>query len=100
MLKNAQGDTVTELGSGEVYAEATYANKDEQEKKLTLYMALYDKDGMLKSVKLKSETVVPDSNGIVKTENMLLDENSDAAYIKLFLWEDGIKPLCGSVEID
>ena len=100
VLKDAQDNEVTELKGGAVYAEATYVNKDAKDKKLTLYMALYDKNGMLKSVKLKNETAASNSNGIIKTESMVIDDNSDAVYVKLFLWEDGIKPLCNATKID
>lgn len=98
-LKNAQGDTVTKLDGGEVYAEATYINKDTKEKKLTLYMSLYDNNGVLQAVKLKNETALPNSNGTIRTERMNVDGNSEAVYIKLFLWDNG-KPLCNSVKID
>lgn len=100
VLKDEQDNEVTELKGGAVYAEATYVNKDTKDKKLTLYMALYDKNGMLKSVKLKNETAASNSNGIIKTESMVIDDNSDAVYVKLFLWEDGIKPLCNATKID
>jgi hypothetical protein len=99
-LKNAQGETVTELGSGEVYAEAAYINKDSKNKELTLYMVLYDKDGILQSVRVKNETATPNNNGTIRTENMNISDNSEAVYVKLFLWEDGMKPLCGAVTIN
>lgn len=98
-LKNAQGETINELGVGEVYAEASYVNKDSKEKKLTLYMALYDKDGTLQSVRVKNETAAPKGNGTIRTESMNISDNSEAVYVKLFLWEDGMKPLCNSVTI-
>lgn len=100
LLKDVQGNEMTELKSGEAYAEATYVNKSDKNKKITLYMALYDKDDALQSVRVKSETAAPEGNGTIRTESMNIGDNSEAVYVKLFLWEDGMKPLCNSVKVD
>lgn len=100
LLKDVQGNEMTELKSGEAYAEATYVNKSDKDKKITLYMALYDKDGVLQSVRVKSETAAPEGNGTIRTESMNIGDNSEAVYVKLFLWEDGMKPLCNSVKVE
>lgn len=99
-LKNAQGDTVTELNGNDVYAEATYVNKSAQEKKICLYMALYDNYGILKAVKLKNETAAPQSNDTIQTDSITLSDYADTASVKLFLWENEMKPLCNSITID
>lgn len=99
VLKDIDGNKVTSLAGGEVYAEAEYTNTDDTDKDLTLYMALYDQDGILRSVKLKNETAAPDSTLTVRTENMDIGENPQAVYIKLFLWENGITPLCDTIKM-
>ena len=99
VLKDAQGNEMKELKNSEAYAEATYVNKDNKEKKLTLYMALYDKDGKLQSVKIKNETAAPKGTGTIRTENANIDNSAGAAYVKLFLWENGMKPLYNSITI-
>ena len=85
------------LAAVEVYAEAAYINKDSKNKELTLYMVLYDKDGILQSVRVKNETATPNNNGTIRTENMNISDNSEAVYVKLFLWEDGMNLMrCGN----
>ncbi len=62
-------------------------------------MALYDKDGKLQSVKIKNETAAPKGTGTIRTENANIDNSAGAAYVKLFLWENGMKPLYNSITI-
>ena len=52
-----QGNAVNKLNGAEVYAEAVYTNDNADRKELTLYMALYDNYGKLKSVKQRKETI-------------------------------------------
>ena len=80
----------------EVYGEAVYTNDSADSKVLTLYMAMYDNDGKLKSVKQRKETIAANSTATIKTDRISTDDNS---YIKLFLWNDEMKPLCNSVTI-
>ncbi len=100
VLKDMQGNEITKLNGNDVYAEAAYVNQSAQEKKICLYMALYDNNGILTSVKLKNETAAPQSNGTIKTDSISLGDYADTVCVKLFLWENEIDPLCGSVEIN
>lgn len=95
-LKDMQGNAVNALDSTEVYGEAVYTNDSADSKVLTLYMAMYDNDGKLKSVKQRKETIAANSTATIKTDRISTDDNS---YIKLFLWNDEMKPLCNSVTI-
>lgn len=95
-LKDMQGNAVNELNGAEVYGEAVYTNDSADSKVLTLYMAMYDNDGKLKSVKQRKETIAANSTATIKTDRISTDDNS---YIKLFLWNDEMKPLCNSVTI-
>lgn len=95
-LKDMQGNTVNKLDGAEVYAEAVYTNDNADRKELTLYMALYDNYGKLKSVKQRKETIAAYSTSTIKTDSLSADTDS---YIKLFLWEDGMKPLYNSITI-
>ena len=95
-LKDMQGNAVNELNGAEVYGEAVYTNDSADSKELTLYMAMYDNDGKLKSVKQRKETIAANSTATIKTDRISTDDNS---YIKLFLWNDEMKPLCNSVTI-
>ena len=95
-LKDMQGNAVNELNGAEVYGEAVYTNDSADSKVLTLYMAMYDNDGKLKSVKQRKETIAANSTATIKTDRISTDDNS---YIKLFLWTDEMKPLCNSVTI-
>lgn len=99
VLKDKQGNEITELKSGETYAEAEYVNESDKNREITLYMALYDKDGTLRSVKAASETAAPESNGIIRTESINISEDPEALYVKTFLWADGMKSLCDSVTV-
>ena len=95
-LKDMQGNAVNKLNGAEVYAEAVYTNDNADRKELTLYMALYDNYGKLKSVKQRKETIAAYSTSTIKTDSLSADTDS---YIKLFLWEDGMKPLYNSITI-
>ncbi len=100
VLKDADDNEITELNTGDVHAEATYVNKDTSEKTLTLYMALYDSNGVLQSVKTKNETVAAQADKTFTTESISLENKADGEYVKLFLFEDGIKPVFVAVKID
>lgn len=95
-LKDMQGNAVNKLNGAEVYAEAVYTNDNADRKELTLYMALYDNYGKLKSIKQRKETIAAYSTSTIKTDSLSADTDS---YIKLFLWEDGMKPLYNSITI-
>ena len=56
----------------------------------------YDNYGKLKSVKQRKETIAAYSTSTIKTDSLSADTDS---YIKLFLWEDGMKPLYNSITI-
>ena len=96
-LKDMQGSAVNKLNGTEVYGEAVYTNESADSKEVTLYMALYDNGGKLKSVKQRKETIAANSTATIKTDRISTDDNS---YIKLFLWENGMKPLCNTVKVD
>ncbi len=94
VLKNEQGIEVDELNGGDVYAEASYVNKSDESKELCLYMAVYNEDGTLKSLKSGEETAEPQGSGIIKTD--LISGGADNEYIKIFLWENGMQACCES----
>jgi len=98
VLKDAQGNEIQKLIGGEVYGECLYRNTSEQNKKLTLYMALYDNSGALKSI--KKATADAKNDTVIKTENMNIGKNADGMCIKLFAWEDDMKPLFDAVTVD
>lgn len=98
-LVGSDGSVITELTGGiEVHAEAVYSTIANE--KTTVYMALYDKDGVLKNIKLAAQTAEENEIATLVTNAISLPENIDGAYIKLFLWNDALKAAHDAVKIN
>lgn len=97
-LVDSSGNIVTELASkATVHAEAIY-NTTKAEK-ISIYMALYDKDGALKNIKLRTQDTNKDAATTLATGNITLPESIDGASIKLFLWNDDLNALHSTIKI-
>ena len=77
------GYTVTEDG-GTIKAAVT--NNYDAEKKVNLYIAVYDSNGLLKDVKMDSQSV---ASGAEVTLTMPVPTVTDGGDYKVFLWNGG-----------
>lgn len=77
------GYTVTEDG-GTIKAAVT--NNYDTEKKVNLYVAVYDNNGVLKEIKIDSKSVAP---GAEVTLTLLVPTVTDGGDYKVFLWNGG-----------
>jgi len=101
-LSDADGNVVISLAGGaEVHAEAEYTNTASLNIDISLYIALYNKDGTLCEIKSKNiNSVQPGQSGKAETESIILPAESDGLYAKLFLWDGDMKPLCDYILIE
>ena len=75
--------TVTEDG-GTIKAAVT--NNYDTEKKVNLYVAVYDNNGVLKEIKIDSKSVAP---GAEVTLTLPVPTVTDGGDYKVFLWNGG-----------
>lgn len=99
-LRGADGNKITSLEEHtNVYGYCSYYSNYSVTRNVTMCMALYDENGTLQTVQTSDAILLPYRKTEIKTAALLLPENIDNSYVKLFLWEDGQKPLCGSMKI-
>ena len=84
------GDALSELKAGTA-VHAVF--DDEYTGSAALYMAVYNKDGVLTDIKTASGT---EGSGI-ETDSVIPGDNTEA--IKLFLWDNTQKPFINAIEI-
>ncbi len=97
-LADSNGNAADTLAGGaDVHAEAVYSAVSDEA--VSLYMALYDKDGILKAVRSVKREVGENETVTLTTDSMTLPTDTDGEYVKLFLWDGAMKPLHNAVEI-
>ncbi len=101
VLKNADGSTVTELTPDtDVYGSCEYYNDSSTTIDAAVYMAYYNADGTIQSVKLTSTELLPYSVTEIKTDTLTLPDDTAGTYLKLFQWDGEQCPECRSVTVE